>query len=70
VGFQDFIRMIAMKTTIPCENCGKKITIETSTLPKLNPIAQRANKSDTREVYVDCPHCGGETVAQVPTERK
>jgi hypothetical protein len=59
-----------MKITIPCENCGKKITIDTSTLPKLNPIALRANKSSTREVYVDCPHCHGETAAQVPIEQK
>jgi len=58
-----------MKITVPCENCGKKIKIDTSKLPKMNPIALRANKSGTREVYVDCPHCGGETVAEVPIEK-
>jgi len=59
-----------MKITVPCENCGKKVSVDTSTLPKLNPIAAKANKTDTREVYVDCPHCGGETAAQVPIEPK
>ncbi len=55
-----------MKITVPCENCGKNLTIDTAKLPKPNPIALRANKTGTWEVYVDCPKCGGETAAQVP----
>jgi endogenous inhibitor of DNA gyrase (YacG/DUF329 family) len=57
------------KLTVPCENCGRKIEIDLDKLPKLNPIAQRANKTGTREVYVDCPACGTETAAQVPIEK-
>ncbi len=52
--------------TVACENCGKKLTIDTAKLPKPNPIALRANKTGTWDVYVDCPKCGGETAAQVP----
>jgi transcription elongation factor Elf1 len=59
-----------MKISIPCENCGKKISVDTSTLPKLNPIALRANKTGSREIYVDCPHCGGETAAEIPLDKK
>jgi hypothetical protein len=59
-----------MKLTVPCENCGKKLTIDTAKLPKLNPIARRANKTGMREVYIDCPRYGGETAARVPIEAK
>jgi hypothetical protein len=59
-----------MKIKISCEGCGKKITIDTTKLPKLNPIALRANKTGMREVFVDCPHCGAESAAEVPIEEK
>jgi uncharacterized Zn finger protein len=57
-----------MKITVPCENCGKKLTIDTAKLPPMNSIALKASKGGTREVYVDCPKCGGETAAEVPIE--
>jgi hypothetical protein len=57
-----------MKIIVPCENCGKKLTIDTAKLPPMNSIALKASKSKTREVYVDCPQCGGETAAEVPIE--
>ncbi len=59
-----------MKITVPCENCGKKITIDTETLPKMNSIALKANKTGTREVYVDCPKCGAETAARCRLRRR
>lgn len=55
-----------MKVRVTCENCGYKLNIDTATLPKVNPIALRADKTGKREVYVDCPRCQGETAAQVP----
>ncbi len=57
-----------MKITVPCESCGKKLTIDTAKLPPVNAIALKASKSSKREVYVDCPKCGGETAAVVPVE--
>ena len=59
-----------MKITVACENCGRKITFESKSLPKPNPIAVRADQTGTRDVYVDCPRGGGETVAVVPLEKK
>jgi hypothetical protein len=32
----------------------------------MNSVALKANKTGTREVYVDCPKCGSETAAEVP----